>query len=110
MLDWYHFYLNHLGGDQLAKILTDVRYWKGLANQEKQHAKRCKICQTFKKHSKCYGKLLPKDVRQLTPWHTVQVDLIGQYTKTVKQIQPGGTVTEVKLCLTCMILLLHTMI
>jgi hypothetical protein len=30
------------------------------------------------------------------------VDLIGPYTKTVKQIQPGGTVTEVDFYLTCM--------
>ena len=101
-LDWYHFHLNHPGGDRLAKTLTEVCYWKGLANQAKQHAKRCKICQTFKKLSKRYGKLPPKDVGQLTPWHTVHVDLIGPYTKAVKQIQPGGTVTEVELYLTCM--------
>ena len=61
-LDWYHFYLNHLEGDQLAKTLTEVCYWKGLANKAKQHAKRCKICQTFKKLTKCYGKLPPEDV------------------------------------------------
>ena len=56
-LDWYHFYLNHLGGDRLAKTLTEVCYWKGLANQAKQHAKRCKICQTFTKRSKHYVKI-----------------------------------------------------
>ena len=46
--------------------------------------------------------LPPKDVGQLTPWHIVHVDLIGPYTKTLKQIQPSGTVTEVELYLTCM--------
>ena len=104
-LDWYHFYLNHPGGgDQLTKTLTEVCYWKGLANQGKQHhAKQCKKYQTFKKWcSKRYGKLPPKDTGQLTPWHTVHVDLIGPYTKTVNQMQPGGTVTEVELYLTCM--------
>jgi hypothetical protein len=105
-LDWYHFYLNHPGGDRLAsaKTLSEVCYWKGLlAHQAKQHAKWCTLCQTFKKRSnKRYGKLPPKDIGQLTPWHTVHVDLIGLYTKTVKKIQPGGTVTEVDLYLTCM--------
>ena len=101
-LDWYHFYLNHPGGDRLAKTLTEVCYWKGLAHQAKQHAKQCELCQTFKKRSKRYGKLPPKDIGLLKPWHTVHVDLIGPYTKTVKQMQPGGTVTEVDLYLTCM--------
>jgi hypothetical protein len=82
-LDWYHFYLNHPGGDRLAKTLTEVCYWKGLAHQAKQHAKRCTLCQTFKKRSKRYGKLPPKDVGQLTPWHTVHMDLIGPYINNV---------------------------
>ena len=36
MLDWYHLYLNHPGGDWLAKTLTEVCYWEGLANQARQ--------------------------------------------------------------------------
>jgi hypothetical protein len=41
MLEWYHYYLNHPGGDCLANTLLQVCYWKGLTHQAKQFAKAC---------------------------------------------------------------------
>jgi hypothetical protein len=38
-LEWYHYYLNHPGGDHLANTLLQVCYWKGLTHQAKQFAK-----------------------------------------------------------------------
>jgi len=35
-LHWLHHYLNHPGGDHLAKPLSTVCYWKGLQNQAKK--------------------------------------------------------------------------
>ena len=58
-LDWYHFYLNHLGGDRLAKTLQEVCEWKGITTQAKQHAKRCKSCQKFKRRAARYGHVPP---------------------------------------------------
>lgn len=43
-----------------------------------------------------------KTIKELVPWKTVLIDLIGPYSVTAKQIQPGGTIKEVELKLTCM--------
>jgi hypothetical protein len=37
-IEWYHYYLNHPGGDRLANTLLQVCYWKGLTHQAKQFA------------------------------------------------------------------------
>ena len=44
----------------------------------------------------------PKRVETLVPWETVHIDLIGPYTVTAQQIQPGGELKEVELKLTAM--------
>jgi hypothetical protein len=101
-LDWYHFYLNHPGGDRLAKTLQEVCNWKGITTQAKLHAKHCKSCQKFKRRAARYGHVPPMNIAQLTPWNMVHIDLISPYTKTVKQHQPGNKIKEVDLFLTCM--------
>ena len=40
-------------------------------------------------------------IEEITPWNTVNVDLIGPYTKTVQQNQPGNLIKEFDLHLTC---------
>ena len=100
VLEWYHHYLNHPGGDRLANTLLQVCYWKGLTAQAKKLAKHCPVCQKFKKRNNKYGKLPPKDVDKLIPWHTVHIDLIGPYTVSTKQHTPGGEIIDVELQLT----------
>ena len=90
LIGWYHHYLCHPGGTRLAKTLSQTYYWKGLHYQCEKYCKRCRTCQLNKKKKTKYGHLPPKTIGQLKPWHTVQVDLIGPYTKTVKQLQPGS--------------------
>ena len=93
-LNWYHHYLNHPGGDRLANTIKQNCYWKGLSNQAKQFVKTCKICQQYKKKQK-YGHVPAKTIEDLIPWRTVHIDLIGPYSITVKQTQPGGEIKEV---------------
>ena len=100
-LNWYHHYLNHPGGDRLGNTIRQTCYWKGLSNQAKQHVKTCKVCQQHKKKRK-YGLLPAKKIEELVPWETVHIDLIGPYSVTAKQIQPGGSIKEVELTLTAM--------
>ena len=97
MIDWYHSYLNHPGGDRLAKTLEEVCYWKGLTNQAKQYAKPCEHCQKFKKRRSRYGNLPPKNIAKLKLWHMVHIDLIGPYTKNVKQHQPDNIIKDIDL-------------
>ena len=102
MLDWYHFYLNHLGGSRLATTIRGVCYCKGLVTQAEMFAKTCKICQQFKKINTIYENLPPKNIAELKPWDTVHVYLIVPYSKSIRQHQPGGTVILNNSSLTCM--------
>jgi hypothetical protein len=101
-LNWYHFYLNHPGGDRLGNTIKETCYWKGLSNQAKQFVKTCQVCQQHKKKRK-YGHVpAKKSIEDLVPWRTVHIDLIGPYTVTAKQLQPGGETKEVDPRLTAM--------
>ena len=101
-LEWYHYYLNHPGGDRLYKTLSHVCYWKGMASQSAAFCKKCKICQAHKPRRLNYGHLPPKNVGDLVPWDTVHTDLIGPYSITSKQMQTDGKIIEQELQLTCM--------
>ena len=100
-LNWYHHYLNHPGGDRLANTIKQICYWKGLSNQAKKLVKTCKTCQQHKRKRK-YGHVPAKTIKDLMPWRTVHADLIGPYSITAKQTQPGGDIKEVELRLTAM--------
>ena len=102
MLEWYHYYLNHPGGDCLTNTLLQVCYLKGLTHQAKQYAKVCQQCQKFKKCKVHYGLLQPKEIGELQPWHTVHIDLIGPYTVNAKQQQPAKKIVTTELKLMCM--------
>jgi hypothetical protein len=47
VLDWFHHYLNHPGGDRLGNTIARCCYWKGLMNDAKKHVKHCKTCNIF---------------------------------------------------------------
>ena len=83
-------------GDRLANTIKQNCYWKGLSNQAKQFLKTWKICQQYKRKLK-YRHVPAKTIEDLTPWRTVHIDLIGPYSITAKQTQPGGKIKEVKL-------------
>ena len=101
-LEWYHYYLNHPGGERLYNTLRQVCYWEGMARQANNFCKKCQVCQKHKPRRQKYGKLPPKNVGELTPWDTVHTDLIGPYTVTTNQLQHDGKIVETELELTCM--------
>ena len=101
-IEWYHYFLNHPGGDRLYKTINQVCYWKGMASQANNFCQKCRECQLYKSRKRKYGELPPKNIGELTPWQTVHTDLIGPYTITAKQIQPDGTTKEKEFHLTCM--------
>jgi hypothetical protein len=85
VLEWFHHYLNHPGGDRLGNTIAGCCCWKGLMNDTKKHVKRCKICNEFKPNHMKYGKLPPKIMEELKQWDTVHVDLIGPYLVLMNQ-------------------------
>ena len=102
VLDWFHHYLNHPGGDRLGNTIGRCCYWRGLMNDAKKHVKRCKTCNVFKPNHKKYGKMPPKIMEELKPWDTVHVDLIGPYSVLMKQQLPDGRTRQKEVKLTCM--------
>ena len=102
VLNWYHHYLCHPGGDRLANTLSTICIWTGMVTQARKLGRQCERCQKFKKRTKKYGHLEPKQAETLVPWHTVCVDLIGTYSLTAKVRQPDGTIKNCELKLLCM--------
>jgi hypothetical protein len=102
ILEWYHHYLCHPGGDRLAATLTQVCTWRGIVSQARTHCKNCSRCQNYKKRSTKYGHLPPKEVESLDPWNTVCVDLIGPYSLKAKIRSTDGKLKEREITLQAM--------
>ena len=59
----------------------------------------------FKNRKTHYGRLLPKNMEELKLWDTVHIDLIGTYSKSIRQQQPGVAAIKSDFSLTCMIMI-----
>ena len=105
VIDWYHFYLNHPGGNRLAKTIWEVCYWKGIVTQADLFAKMCKTCQRFKNRKTLYGHLPPNNIAELKPWYLVHVDLIGSYSNSIRQQKPGRILIQKNDSITCMMMI-----
>ena len=99
---WYHFYLNHPSVSRLEKTIRELFYLKGLFTQAELFAKTCKTCQQFKKRKTLYRQLSPNNIAFIKPWDLVHIDLIGPYTKSIRQHHTGGAIIWNNASLTCM--------
>ena len=102
MIYSYNLYLNCPGDNILSKKTREVCYRKGLVSQSEIYDKLFKICQKFKNRNTLYGRLPPNNTLELKLWDTVHVDLIGTYSKSIRQKHQGGTVIRNNSSLTCM--------
>ena len=66
------------------------------------YAKKTKICKQFKNRKTLYGHLPPKNIVELKPYNSVHVDLIGPYSKSIRQQQTGRAIIRNNVSLTCM--------
>ena len=57
---------------------------------------------TVKKENTIYGRLTPKNTAELKPFDTVHVDLIGTYSKSMRQQHTGGAIINNNVSITCM--------
>ena len=105
VLHWYHFYLNQPGGSILDKTIQWLCYWKGLGTKAELYDKLCKIYQQFKHIKNVYGRLSPNNISELKPWDTVNVDLIGLYSKSLRQHHLEGAIIKNNVSLTCMMMI-----
>ena len=60
------------------------------------------MCQWFKNRKTLYGRLQPKKTTELKSWDSVHVDLIGPYSKSIRQQHPIGAIVKNNFSLTCM--------
>ena len=86
----------------LRKTTREASYWKVLVTQTELYSKLCKIRHQFKKRKTFYGDMTPKDIAELKLWYSEHADLIGLYSKSVRQHQPGGTIIKNNVSLTYM--------
>ncbi len=82
-VSWYHHYLQQPGHLRLGKTMRPMMYWKDMHNTILSYIKSCTSCQINKRHSKKYGRVLPKLVKT-TPWRAICIDLIGPCTLKCK--------------------------
>ena len=59
--------------------------------QAELHDKLWKISQYFKNGKTLYGCQPHKNITETKPWDAVHMDLIGQYSNSIRQYQTGGT-------------------
>ena len=80
-------------------------YWKGLVTKPELYANPCKIYQYFKNRKNIYEHLPHNDIAEIKPWDLVHVDLIGQYSNSIRQNHLGGAIISNNVSLTCMVII-----
>ena len=83
ILNWYHENLKHPGIDRLFNTLNQHYFWPNMKQDVILLSKSCRDCQLLKRPAKKYGHVPVKDA-EATPWHTVCVDLVGNYKVKLK--------------------------
>ena len=69
------------------------------------YAKLCKIFQTLKYRKTLYGCVPPKNIAELKPWDTVNVDPIVPYIKSIRKQNLGGAIRKNNVSLTCIMII-----
>ena len=77
--EWHHYHLCHPGETRLELTLRQHYDWKGLRTTVQKACRACTICAEAKKKEVKFGKLPPKKNPEGIPWHTLCIDLIGEY-------------------------------
>ena len=54
----------------------------------------------FIKINNIYGNLPPKNIAELKPWDSVNVDLIGPYSKSIRKHNLVGNIIKNTVCIT----------
>ena len=95
VLNWYHHYLQHPGsGSYGGNVKCNHVVARHAYPKIKDLCRKCDRCQKGKKRKRSYAHVPPKEA-VTRPWHTVCVDLIGNYEITSRD----GTALEFA-CLT----------
>ena len=68
-------------------------------------SKTCKTCQQFNSRKNIYGHLTIKNVAELKMWDLVDIELIDQFSKSIIQQHPGGTIIWNNASINCMMMI-----
>ena len=77
--------------------------------QAELYATPYKICQCLKNRKTLYINLTPKNISEIKPWDLLYVELIGPYSKSIRQHHPGGAIIKNNFSITCMTMIKPTM-
>ena len=73
---WCHIFLSHPGKTRMEKTVGQHCTWPKMRDAIQRVVRRCPTCLENKKVQQKYG-LLPYKEADVTPWHTLCIDLIG---------------------------------
>ena len=95
MLQWYHINLRHPGIDRMYATIRQNFLWPGLKREVTNLVQTCAVCQQNKvTGTKAYGTIPASDDRQVPPWDTVHVDLVGPWNVYFRLTESGRTLTQ----------------
>ena len=88
IMDYYHAILLHPGQNRTYQTMRTHFYWPKMKEEVEAMVASCKICWTWKRGGKEYGKLPTKEPAA-KPWNMVCVDLIGPYPIKGDNLEQG---------------------
>jgi len=77
--EWCHLTLMHPGEQRLELTIAQHRTWIGLKPTCVRVCKNCENCAASKDRDQKIGLLPPKPTPEISPWHTLCIDLVGPY-------------------------------
>ena len=79
LVKWYHEAIAHVEGvSRMEEALCRNFYHPRLKDEIKKHVLTCDDCQKYKRGSRQYGHLAPRDAN-VTPWQEIHCDTIGPW-------------------------------
>ena len=95
VLQWYHTNLRHPGIERMYATIRQNFLWPGLKKEVTKLVQTCETCQKNKvTGAKAYRTIPTTDDRQVPPWDTVHVDLVGPWKVHFKLTRSGRTLTQ----------------
>ena len=84
---WMHSLLGHAGISQLSATLRKHLWFPQMTKTITEFVKKCDFCQRYNEQTIKYGHVPPKQVKHLSPWEEISVDMIGPWKVTINNFE-----------------------
>ena len=84
---WMHSLLGHTGISRLSSTLRKYFWFPQMTKSITQFVQSCEYCQQYNKQTVKYGHIPPKQIKHLSPWEEVSVDMIGPWKISINNFK-----------------------